>query len=321
MHSVLLFLLFFIPPYFYCIDCNQHLFSLSLLLACWPNQSSNIWCGTHILLLWAFGILDAICLLYNTFIVCRVIVFTVIWIIQVTIPVQPIFGVQNAFTCTNLITSDWMTVASSDAAGIQYLSLSPREIVCTQSGWHRKSFWQFEYSHTIMLKEWPGCFEDLFRVQMYSMSVICLFWVRDSFCAVHRFWLPCHISKILWILAILCNVLSSTSFFISKLYSVFVVSDTGISCANIPLFSQPNYLTTTFLNRVLPVSFYCLQPITSRPREKLVSTPTPCGMIGNMSCATLERSGYYECVSSWWRHQSAISGIQSLLLISIRLEW
>ena len=80
-------------------------------------------------------------------------------------------------------------------------------------------------------------------------------------------------------------------------------------------------LQRLFSGRVSPVVFDCLQPITSRPREKLASTPTPCGMIENMSHATLERSANFECVSSCCRHQSVMSGIQNVLLISIGSEW
>jgi hypothetical protein len=71
----------------------------------------------------------------------------------------------------------------------------------------------------------------------------------------------------LWTLAILCNVLSSASFFISESLSVFILSNFGSVRAKISLLSRANYLTTTFSRRVLPVVFDCLQPITSRPRE------------------------------------------------------
>jgi len=38
------------------------------------------------------------------------------------------------------------------------------EVLCRQRWWQRRSFWQFECSRTIMLKEWPQCFYNLFRV-------------------------------------------------------------------------------------------------------------------------------------------------------------
>jgi len=98
----------------------------------------------------------------------------------------------------------------------------------------------------------------------YAMAVICLVWAQNSFCVSHRFWLPCHISKKLWTLDNLCNFLSSASIFISELFSVFVVSDPGLSPAKIPLLAQENCLTTTFSRRVSPGVIDCLLPITPR---------------------------------------------------------
>jgi hypothetical protein len=43
--------------------------------------------------------------------------------------------------------------------------------------------------------------------------------------------------------------------------------------------------------------------------------------MGNMSRATFEYLDYFECVSSCWRHQSVMSGIQNVMLIPIWLEW
>jgi len=157
--------------------------------------------------------------------------------------------------------------------------------------------------------------------EMYPTAVICLFWARDSFWVAHRFWLPCHISKKLWTLAILCNFLSSASFFISESFSVCGLSNSRSVPAKIPLLPQAICLTTTFLRRVSPVVFDCLHRITSRPTEKPASTPTPCGMTENMSRSTLERSAYFECVSFCWRYQSVMSSIQNVLLISIGSEW
>jgi len=86
-HSVLLFLPSFISLRFNCVDCHKHLFNLSLWVRCRPNLSRQISCGAHILLLWVFRILNAILVLYIGFIVHCAILFTVIWIIQVAIPV------------------------------------------------------------------------------------------------------------------------------------------------------------------------------------------------------------------------------------------
>jgi hypothetical protein len=81
--------------------------------------------------------------------------------------------------------------------------------------------------------------------KMYSTTVICLFWARDSLCVAYRFWLPCHISKMLWALAILWNILSSTSFFNSESYSVFVKSTARSLWAGILLYASANCLKLT----------------------------------------------------------------------------
>jgi len=167
-HSVLHFLHSLIPPHFDCIECQQHHFSLSLWLPYWPNQSGNIWCSTLIPLLRAFRMLDSSVLPNSRFNICCAIVFTDIWIIQVAIPVKPIFVVRNALRWAIRISFDWMTVESSDSADIAYLSSSPREVLWRQSWWQRWSFWQCKCSRTIMLKEWPGCFGDLFRFRTVS---------------------------------------------------------------------------------------------------------------------------------------------------------
>jgi len=171
MYSVLHFLHSLIPSHFNCNDHHQHHFSIPLWLPCRPNQSGNIWRGTHIVLLWEFQILDAIVLLYIRFNVCYAIVFTVIWIDQVLIQVKSIFCGWKAFRCAILITFDRMTVDSSDAAGIQYSSLSSREVLCRQTWWQRRSFWQCKCSHTIMLKEWQACFDGLFCVRNGSYGI------------------------------------------------------------------------------------------------------------------------------------------------------
>jgi len=98
------------------------------------------------------------------------IVFTVVWIIQATIPVKPIFRVWKEFKCATLITFDWMTVDVSDSADMKYLSSSSSEVLCRNSRWQRWSFWKFKWSHTIMWKQWPGYSDDLFRVRNESYS-------------------------------------------------------------------------------------------------------------------------------------------------------
>jgi len=60
---------------------------------------------------------------------------------------------------------------------------------------------------------------------MYPMALFCLVWALDSICIVCCFWLPCHISKLLSTLVIICNVLSSGSRIISKSFYVFIISN------------------------------------------------------------------------------------------------
>jgi hypothetical protein len=148
---------------------------------------------------------------------------------------------------------------------------------------------------------------------MYPTAVIRVFWSRDSLRVADRFWLHCNISNTLWTLDVVYRVLSYSSFFISESFSVFVLSNFRTVPAKIPLLVKANCLTTTVLRVVSPVAFDCFLPITTWQREHLASTPSPYDMIGNMSCATLERSAYFECVSSCWHHQSVMSGIQNVL--------
>jgi len=118
--------------------------------------------------------------------------------------------------------------------------------------------------------------------EMYPMAVICLIWVWDFFCVAHRFWLPYHISKESWTLAILYNFLSSVYFFNYNSFSVSGISNAAQSPANIALLAWANYLTMTFCQSTSPVVLDRLQPITSCWRENLASSPTPCGIIDNM---------------------------------------
>jgi len=159
------------------------------------------------------------------------------------------------------------------------------------------------------------------RTRIHPTVVIWLLWAHDSIWVARRFWLPCHILNKLWTLAILCRFHSSASFVISELFSVFVVSNSLSESAKILVLDRGNCLTTTFLRKVSPEVSHCLLPMTSRPREKLASTPTQRGMIETMLWATLERLACYDCVSSCRRHQSVMSGNQNVLLISIGSEW
>jgi len=157
--------------------------------------------------------------------------------------------------------------------------------------------------------------------EMLPMAVSCMFWVRDSFSVACRFWRPCQISRRSWTLAIVRNVLSSTTFVMLLSFSVSQVNIDGLSPANIALLDEAKCLTKTFWQTVSPVVLNCLQLRISHPREKLASTLIPCDMMENVSLATLERSAYFECICPCWHHQSVISSFQNVLLNYIGSRW
>jgi len=128
--------------------------------------------------LWGFCFFDSVFYPYFRFIVCLLVVLAVIWIIQVTIPLKPIFGVRKASRCTILTTFDRMAVDSFDSADIQYLSLSSRDILCSQTLSHRWSFWQFKCSRTFMLKFWLRHFDNLSCI--WNVSYGCHFLVLSA---------------------------------------------------------------------------------------------------------------------------------------------
>jgi len=253
--------------------------------------------------------------------VCHAIGYTVIWIIQVTITVRWIIGVRNSCRCTFLISFNRMTVDSSDLADVWYLCSSSTDVFCRQSWWQRRSFWQLKCSPSFMLREWPEWFDNHFRVRNVSYGCQLAYFEREVPSVSHvDFGCPATSPSSCRPWPILCKFISSASCFISKQFSVFLVSNTGSSHAKIPLLTRANYLTTPVSWHVSHVVFDCLQQIPSRPREKLASTLTLCGIIENMSRATFKRSAYFECVSSGWYHLSVISGIENVLLISIESE-
>jgi len=315
MHFVRLFLDALIPSHFHYIDCRQWLFILLYCRSYRPNQSGNIRCGTNNPLLRGVSMLTAVVQFHIGYIVCLPVALAFIWIIQIPIPVKPIFGVWIAFWWTILITPGRMAVDMSDSANIQYLSSSSREVLCRQSWWHR---WFCDNLNAAA----PSCPKSdqnaltIYSVsEMYPTTVISVFWARYSFCAARRFWLPSHISKKSWTLAIQCNFFCLASRFISMSFWGLIGSTSGTSPASNLLIARANSLTTTFSRRLLPVVFDSFHLTTSCAREKLASTLTSCGMINNMSRATFERSAYFECISSCCRHQWVMSGNQNLLLI------
>jgi len=159
---------FFLTPIFFLV--SNALSITNSLTACLsdlcvgPINLGTFMYGTHILLLWAFRILDDIALLCIRLIICHPIMFVVIGIIQVVIPVKPMFCFINAFSYPIVITFNTRMLDSSDLAVIQYLSSFSREVLCKHTWWQRWSFWQLKCSCTITLTEWPGWFDDLFHV-------------------------------------------------------------------------------------------------------------------------------------------------------------
>ena len=214
-----------------------------------------------------------------------------------------------------------MTVDFSHLADIQYLSSSSWEVLRRQRLWQWRSFWQFECSHTNMLKEWPACVDDLFHVRNISHSSYLHVWTSRFLLSIRSVLaaLP-HFQKVVNLgHSVQCPFLRLFS--ISESFSVFIVSNCGSAPGKIAVLARANSLTTTLTRQVSPVVSDCLQPITSRHREKLRSTPTSCGLIENVPRATSERLAYLVCVSSCWHHLSVMSGNQDVLQICIGSKW
>ena len=136
----------------------------------------------------------------------------------------PMAGVRNASGCDNLITFDLMTVDSFHPADILYLSLSSREVLCRQSSWQRWSFQQFKCSHSLMLEEWPGCFDKLFSVRNVSCGchllvlsarfILCSKYILASLPPVlnimhlgHFVWFCVHLLSLhFWVVFCICQI-------------------------------------------------------------------------------------------------------------------
>ena len=143
------------------------------------------------------------------------------------------------------------------------------EFVFQKGAWQKKGGTKGDLSANLnaAAHSWWQSNQDALTIssmsEIYPTSVIWSFWGHDSFCILHRFWLPCNISKNLWTLAIQCSVLSLASFVISESFSVFVLSISGSVPTKMPLLPQVNNFTTTFLRRVSLRVLNCLQSITS----------------------------------------------------------
>jgi len=107
------------------------------------------------------------------------------------------------------------------------------------------SYWKFDQDSLTIYSE----------SEMYLRVVFGLFWAWDSFCVARRFWLPCHIFKTSWTLAILCIFFCSASLFMCKWLSVFAISNAGLPPASNQLLARANCEPTTFSQRASPMVF------------------------------------------------------------------
>jgi len=162
-HSVLLCLVSLIPPYFYHSDRHQQLLSLMHWPPCCPNQSRNIRCATYHPVLWCVQSLDAIVQLSFGFVDCLPSHLRSHVIYQCQ---RSSLGKFRFRECFRVHYSH-----HSRLDGGRFFRLCRQlllELVLRgghlQTNWcPRWSFWLFESSRTNMLKQWPGCFDDLFR--------------------------------------------------------------------------------------------------------------------------------------------------------------
>ena len=217
-------------------------------------------------LLFHIWIPDAIGKLYLRFIVPLPVVFDVMWIRQVPIPVKPI-SVSEMFS-------------GKVSSSLQARWWSIHFIQRTLNNWVRAPGWVFadepagtgDIPNNLKASA-PSCWKydhdvlTIFSVsEMYSTAVMSWFWARDSFCLACRFWLPCHISKTLWTLAILGNFFCSTSLSISRSLSVFIIFNARSSLANNRLLARAHCLSPTVLCWVRPagVTAICRSHLAQR---------------------------------------------------------
>jgi len=161
-----------------------------------------------------------------------------------------------------------------------------------------------------MLNVWLGSFSNFHSIwniccgcHLHVMNTIFLCFIMYVLGA------PPHFEEVV-VLGLSVKNFSSASHISSQLFSGCVISNTGILYATIPLLACAHGIALTFLDRVSPGVFDSLLPKTSRTRVTLAYTIRACGMIENMSCSTVERLVYFECVSSCWQHQLVICGIK-----------
>jgi len=172
-----------------------------------------------------------------------------------------------------------------------------------------------------MLKEWPGCFDNLFPLRRVSYSChlqVCRF--RFFLCSIYVLAALPHLQKVVDL-----GHSVQFAFFRCFLYYQVVLCVCRLQCWVIACqdpdigSSKPPY--SDFFVKSLTCAFWPPPADNISRGVKLASTATPWGMKKKMLHTTLERLAYFECVSSCWGHQSVMSGTQNVLQISIGSEW
>jgi hypothetical protein len=120
----------------------------------------------------------------------------------------------------------------------QFLSLSSNEARCRLNCWYRWCFRQFQWSSTIMMKVWLGCFDDLFSNWNVSHGwhlFICS--LRLLLCSSYVLPTLPYLQQ-RGTLATWCYLFCSACLIISKIYPVLVVSNSEPSLASDCLWSK-----------------------------------------------------------------------------------
>jgi len=256
-----------IPPSFHWNECHRLIVSQFSWLLYWPNKPGKIWCSTHIPLLQAIWILNAIVMLDFKFSICLPIIFAPNWIIEVAMLIKPIFCIRNTFRCTVRISFGWTTVDYFRLADNQNFISFTRVVQCWHSRWQMWYFWPFSCSYTIISKVGPQYIHNLISIWNVLYGWYLIFWKHDSFTVAQTFWLPCHIPR----KVIDLGHWGQVRFHHHCPHIVIIFSFCDINTwfipSNIKLLAIMKYLKSTLPRRVPPVIHDCLQLSPSHPRE------------------------------------------------------
>jgi len=172
-----------------------------------------------------------------------------------------------------------------------------------------------------MLNDWAGCIDELLGVQGVSdRRHLLVLGARFLLCSMSVLAALPHLQTARMLgYSVQCPVFGNFLYF--QVVIGVLCTQFWVNIYENPIIGQMIWPCSDFLCRISAVVIDYLKPITSRQREKLVWTTTPCSMLENISRTTLERSMCFESVYSCSRHQSVMSGIQNVLQISIWLEW